>query len=82
VPSVVSSIGVDWPNAPKILRPKAARGVFLIGEYHMNQIVLDARARHFMALANAEFINLQARELLQERQQYHQEVCCASFLEK
>jgi hypothetical protein len=35
-----------------------------------------------MALANAEFINLQARELLQERQQYHQEVCCASFLEK
>jgi hypothetical protein len=35
-----------------------------------------------MALANAEFINLQARELLQERQQYHQEVRCASFLEK
>jgi hypothetical protein len=35
-----------------------------------------------MALANAEFINLQARELLQERQQYHQEVCCASIFGK
>ena len=32
-------------HAKNFLRPKAAHGVFLIGEYHMNQIVLDARDR-------------------------------------